>query len=439
MEPTVSIIVPVYNAERTIGRCVDSILAQQYADFELLLVDDGSRDTSGAICDAYAAQDARVRVIHQENAGVSAARNAALDQARGVYLQFLDSDDWITPDATSSLVRAAETHRCDLVVSDFYRVVGDRVSHKGDIDDDTLLSREEYATHMMENPADFYYGVLWNKLYRRSIVERHHLRMDPAISWCEDFMFNLEYIYHAETFYALQVPIYYYVKTKGSLANQNISISKTIKMKLTVFEYYHRFFKSVLDEEEYERSRLKVYRFLLDAAGDGVVPPAVLPGSWKLGNERIRIDPNMLNGSGILCDAFRDRKLLEYYLETAALKHDLPLADASLLFALRQTDSACSRRELAEFADLSRSSLSLALQRLSGKGLIKIEEFRAPELTEKRFNVSFTPEAAPILADLKIAEDDYTQTRFVGFSDQDLAQYQVLSEKIKQNIQDVLQ
>lgn len=169
------------------------------------------------------------------------------------------------------------------MISDFYRVVGDRVSHKGDIQEDTVLSREEYAAHMMERPADFYYGVLWNKLYRREIVERHHLRMNPEISWCEDFMFNLEYIRYAERFYALQVPIYYYVKTKGSLASQYLSIPKTIRMKLMVFEYYNRFFKTVLDEEEYERSRLKVYKFLVDAAGDGAVPPAILPGLPEAG------------------------------------------------------------------------------------------------------------------------------------------------------------
>ena len=93
MEPTVSIIVPVYNAQHTLQRCVDSILDQEYADFELLLVDDGSRDASGGLCDAYAARDRRVRVFHRENGGVSAARNLALEQARGTYLQFLDSDD----------------------------------------------------------------------------------------------------------------------------------------------------------------------------------------------------------------------------------------------------------------------------------------------------------------------------------------------------------
>lgn len=254
MQPTVSIIVPVYNAEKTLERCVDSILNQTYQDFELLLVDDGSPDGSGALCDAYARQDSRVRVFHQENAGVSAARNLALDHAAGEYLQFLDSDDWITPDATSSLVRAAREHQCDLVIADFYRVCEDRVSHKGDIDDPVVLTQEEYAAHMMENPADFYYGVLWNKLYRRDIVEAHHLRMDPEISWCEDFMFNLEYIRQARRFYALQVPIYYYVKTKGSLASQSLNIGKTVRMKLMVFEYYHQFFKTVLDEEEYEKA-----------------------------------------------------------------------------------------------------------------------------------------------------------------------------------------
>lgn len=431
MQPTVSIIVPVYNAENTIRRCIDSILEQEYTDFELLLVDDGSKDRSGAICDEYT--DPRVHVIHKENSGVSATRNLAMDQARGTYLQFLDSDDWITPDATLSLVRAAETNQCDLVVSDFYRVVGKRVSRKGDIDDDTILSREEYATHMMENPADFYYGVLWNKLYRRDIVEKYHLRMDPEISWCEDFMFNLEYIRHAETFYALQVPIYYYVKTKGSLATSNITISRTIKMKLMLFEYYQQFFKSVFDEEEYEKSLLKVYRFLLDAAGDGTVPPAVLPGSQKLGKERIRVGPNSLNGDGALCDAFRNRKLLDHYLETAALKNDISLFDARLLLTLSQADPACSRKDLSDFSNLSRSSLTIALQRLSGKGLLSIEEIG------KKRTLTFTPEAAPILADLEAAQKDYNNARLSGFSDGEIAQYRALSTKIRQNIQDILQ
>ena len=439
MSPTVSIIIPVYNAEKTIGRCIDSILNQEYNDFELLLVDDGSTDDSGTICDAYAERDGRIQVFHQANAGVSASRNLALDRARGDYLQFLDSDDWITTDATSSLVRAMEGGPCDMVVSDFYRVVGDRVSQKGDIEEDGIMTREEYAAHMMENPADFYYGVLWNKLYRRSIVEKHHLRMDPEISWCEDFMFNLEYIRYAEFFRAIQIPIYYYVKTKGSLASQSMSISKTVKMKLTVFEDYHKFFKTVLDEEEYEKCRLKVYRFLLDAAGDGSVPPAVLPNSRKLGDERMQVCPHVLDGEGVLYDAFRERKLLDRYLETAALKNDLTLSDARLLLALWELNFQPTRREAADFANLPGSTFSLSLQRLTARGLVKVTEIRQGKERSRRMDITFPEAAGPVLADLRIARQNYESARLEALQPGELAQYTRLAGKIQSHIRDTLQ
>ena len=136
MNPMVSIIVPVYNAEKTLRRCVDSILNQEYEDFELLLVDDGSSDASREICDGYAAADRRVAVIHKENSGVSDARNKGIDMAEGKYLQFVDSDDWIARDATKQFVRAAARDEADMVIADFYRTVGDRISHKGDIEEE---------------------------------------------------------------------------------------------------------------------------------------------------------------------------------------------------------------------------------------------------------------------------------------------------------------
>ena len=301
------------------------------------------------------------------------------------------------------------------------------------------MTREQFAAHMMENPADFYYGVLWNKLYRRSIVERWNLRMDPEISWCEDFMFNLEYIRHAETFCALQVPIYYYVKTKGSLATQSLTIPKTIKMKLTVFEYYNRFFKTVLDEEEYEKSRLKVYKFLLDAAGDGAVPPAILPGSQKLGNERMQVSPDILAGTGILCDAFRDRKLLERYLETAALKNDLSLPEAVALLYLRQCTPEVTRRDLADFAGLSRSALALALQKAVSQGFLRTEDLKDPESGEKQTRFLFTPAAGPVLEDLERARREYEAARLDTLTPEEQAAYQALSQKIQTHIQTVLQ
>ena len=462
MRPMVSIIVPIYNAEQYLRRCVDSILNQEYTDFELLLVNDGSTDASGDICEEYGDRDPRVIVIQKENTGVSDSRNRALDRARGKYLQFLDSDDWITPDATRLFVRAAEEYGCDMVISDFYRVVGERLSPKGDIEEEGVLTREEFAAHMMENPADFYYGVLWNKLYRRDIVEEHNLRMDTDISWCEDFMFNLEYIRYAKVFYALHAPIYYYVKRKGSLASQGINISKTVKMKLNVFEYYNNFYKHVLEEEDYEKNRLQVYRFFIDAAGDGTVPPSILPGSKKLGDERVFVNTEILQAEGPAGEDYRKRKLLEHYLEPVALKGDLKVMDVRLLLCLCEKHEWDSRRELADFAGITRTNLTSGLQRLTMKGFLKVEEVKEPkpskkdkttgknktktaEMTETkrkewggRITVTILPAADAVMKELEMAQRDYDAARFAGFTEEELIKYADLSEKIKENTKNIL-
>lgn len=462
MRPMVSIIVPIYNAEQYLRRCVDSILNQEYTDFELLLVNDGSTDASGDICEEYGDRDPRVIVIQKENTGVSDSRNRALDRARGKYLQFLDSDDWITQDATRLFVRAAEEYGCDMVISDFYRVVGERLSPKGDIEEEGVLTREEFAAHMMENPADFYYGVLWNKLYRRDIVEEHKLRMDTDISWCEDFMFNLEYICYAKVFYALHAPIYYYVKRKGSLASQGINISKTVKMKLNVFEYYNNFYKHVLEEEDYEKNRLQVYRFFIDAAGDGTVPPSILPGSKKLGDERVFVNTEILQAEGPAGEDYRKRKLLEHYLEPVALKGDLKVMDVRLLLCLCEKHEWDSRRELADFAGISRTNLTSGLQRLTVKGFLKVEEVKKPkpskkdkttgknkmktaEMTETkrkerggRIAATILPAADAVMKELEMAQRDYDAARFSGFTEEELIKYAELSEKIKENTKNIL-
>lgn len=439
MRPMVSIIVPIYNAEQYLRRCVDSILNQEYTDYELLLVNDGSTDASGDICEEYGDRDPRVIVIQKENTGVSDSRNRALERARGKYLQFLDSDDWITPDATRLFVRAAEEYGCDMVISDFYRVVGERLSPKGDIEEEGVLTREEFAAHMMENPADFYYGVLWNKLYRRDIVEEHKLRMDTDISWCEDFMFNLEYIRHARRFYALHTPIYYYVKTKGSLASQGMNLSKTIKMKLTVFTYYKDFYKNVLDEEEYEKNRLQVYRFLIDAAGDGMVAPTILPGSQKLGEERSSLYLEAVEGEGVLMDEYRSRKLFDRYLEPVASQFDLTFPEIRLLLYLSHLKQPVSRRELSDYTNMTRRSLSLHLQKLMAKGYIRIQESREKKTQDRRITVWMLPEAAQVEEALVNVQREYDETRYQSFSEDELLQYAYLTEKIKKNMQKVLQ
>lgn len=434
MKPMVSIIVPVYNAEKTISRCIESILQQEYTDFELLLIDDGSKDNSATICDNYAKNDARIRVVHKENSGVSTSRNLALDMAQGKYLQFLDADDWITPNATRTFVEAAEGSNADLVISDFYRVVEKRVSQKGSIDEEGLLSREEYASQMMENPADFYYGVLWNKFYRRDIISSHNLRMNENISWCEDFMFNLEYIRHAQNFYIVRLPLYYYVKTKGSLVSQGMSISKTVKMKLMVFEYYNSFYKDVLSDEDYEQKRLQVYRFLIDSADDGMVLPSLLPNTKKLGEERSKVDTKLVQDNGILMDFYRSRKLLDYYLEPIAIRNELDLNDIKVLWGLKYCNVANSYSDLADSIGMSRTIHYPILQKLAQKKLIKIESERNP----KQITISFSTDSNPILKDLELAEQNYKQILFADFTEEEIVQYKNLSEKMKCNVTKIL-
>lgn len=487
MEPKVSIIVPVYNAEKGLARCVDSILNQEFRDFELILMDDGSRDRSGEICDGYARADARVVVVHKENTGVSDTRNQAIARARGTFLQFVDSDDWLTADATKLMVRAAEETGCDLVIADFYRVVGEMVSRKGDIDADQVIGREAFVGFMMENPAD-YYGVLWNKLYRREIVEAHGIQMDAKISWCEDFLFNLEYVRYATTFYALRTPVYYYVKTKGSLVNQKISFARTVEMKLAMFECYNDFFKHVLDEEAYERKRLQVYHFLVDAAKDGFVFPATIPGTQKLGEERSQALQEVISEDGIIVERYRDRKLIERYLESVALKYDMTMAELSLLLyrkdagqALEGMDvgeaadgkdagKALSRKDLAELMHMSRGDLRMALQKLVARGMLEVVDLprkrnevtemaemtglfgkrvEAPDagedgLTKKKreprkIRLELLPAADAVLQDIAAAERDYEQAKFRGFTEDEIRQFTALERRVQENEKQVLQ
>ncbi len=373
MEPLVSIIVPVYNAEEYIRRCVDSILNQEYQNLEILLIDDGSTDQSAAILDEYQAQDARVRAIHRANAGVSASRNCGLDLARGEYIQFADSDDWLTPDSTKLLVRMARNESCDMVIGDFYRVNGKRLSQKGDIEADHVMDRIEFASYMIENPADFYYGVLWNKLFKNDIIAEHHIRMDTELNWCEDFLFNLEYIRYAERFFAIQVPIYYYVKRKGSLVDQSSTFSSTIRMKLNVFDYYNAFYRDVY-EENYDDVKQKVRMFLISSAKDNFVMPVSAPGSSnaKLGKERTKfLSPAIHETPGIMADLCRFRKLLEYHLGTAAKLKKLTLDETWLLALFQNRQCFASQKEIAELAGCSVQKINKALQGLKSKDMLE--------------------------------------------------------------------
>ncbi len=265
----VSIVIPVYNLAPYLKECLDTVVRQSYKELQVLLVNDGSTDSSLDLCRIYT-KDSRFRLIDKENTGVSDSRNRALDLAQGKYIQFIDGDDWLTEDATETLVHAAETTGADLVLSHFYRVSDGRKARRGHIKTEGVMTRRDFAEQMMKAPANYYYGVLWNKLYRRSILDAHHLRFDTQVNWCEDFLFNLEYIEYARLIATVPKPTYYYRKREGSLVNGSISLRRTVTTKKQTFAYYKDLYQKL---DLYEDQKAAVYSYFLSAATDGAVSP----------------------------------------------------------------------------------------------------------------------------------------------------------------------
>ena len=265
-EPLVTIVVPVYNVAPYLGQCLESIRAQTYPHFQCILVNDGSTDNSGAICRAAADRDSRFLLIERENAGVSQARNAALELAEGEYLQFADGDDYLAPEATATFVHTAQATGCDLAVSHFIRVAGQRQAQRGHIKTRGVMTRQEYAGHMVKAPANYYYGVLWNKFYRRSMVEASHLRFQRDVAWCEDFLFNLDYIACARLIATIPQPLYYYRKREDSLVNTQTTLRRVIQTKKETFAAYKELYRQL---DLYDEQKAKIYAYLLSSASDG--------------------------------------------------------------------------------------------------------------------------------------------------------------------------
>lgn len=166
MNQTISVIVPVYNVASYLPQCVESILSQDYRDLEVILIDDGSTDRSGEICDRYAAADSRVRVIHQKNGGGAAAKNAGLRIASGEYLSFVDSDDYLEPNVYGMMLETLLTHQADAVQFSFREVYRSRTAEQ-------LVAGEvlEGESYLLLFPKDFTCALLWNKLYRRALFD----------------------------------------------------------------------------------------------------------------------------------------------------------------------------------------------------------------------------------------------------------------------------
>lgn len=281
--PLVSIIVPVYNAQNNVARCLESICGQTYQELEIIVLNDGSTDDSLAICEQFRAKDPRIVVVDKENEGVSCTRNAGLVLAHGDYIQFVDSDDALDPDYTQNLVQAALQHSADLVIAPYWMVIPPNSTKTGyfletlqtslGIEPETpktevrkysflpegIYSREDYARSLMQQPASFYYGVLWNKLYRRNIIAENQLGFAPEIHWAEDLIFNMCYLEYAQVFVSISTAGYHYIQNPQSLCHTQIGLLDIVENKTQIFQLFKEVYTRL---GLYDEMAAKIYKYL---------------------------------------------------------------------------------------------------------------------------------------------------------------------------------
>lgn len=265
-EPKVSIIIPVYNVEKYINRCLDSLTCQTLKDIEIILVDDSSKDNSGKLCDIAAEKDSRIRVIHKENGGAGFARNAGLAEASGKYIGFVDPDDYVDAKMFEKLYSTAEEYGADLVMSSFISVDGNifgkegEISHQIFFDSDTVFSTQKelhelrlgIAGSKPDDKEDSKYGMsVWKNLFRRDVIEENGISfMSEREIFSEDALFMIDYIKHTKKAVGIKEAYYYYCRNEFSISK---SYKKDRPEKCFIFfgEVEKRL-KSDIPEEEYK-------------------------------------------------------------------------------------------------------------------------------------------------------------------------------------------
>lgn len=222
MNDLVSIIIPIYNVEKYLTRCINSVLKQSYSNLEIILVDDGSPDNCGMICDEFAQRDNRIRVIHKQNGGLSSARNAGLEICKGEYILFLDSDDWIKNNTVECALKHIHASKADILAFSCYVVNEKKVE-----DDYSIIhvnvncSEKNEAVYLLENfrdKWDKFLIVAWNKLYKRKVFR--NVRFIEGV-FHEDEYIITEILKNANSVFSIDVPLYYYYLSENSIMRSN--------------------------------------------------------------------------------------------------------------------------------------------------------------------------------------------------------------------------
>lgn len=226
--PKISVIVPVYKAEEYLHRCVDSILAQTFQDFEVLLIDDGSPDRSGEICDEYARKDRRVRVFHKENGGVSSARNMGLDHARGEYICFVDSDDWVELSYLDTIMR--KSGNADIMFFAFSWHYEDgcvKTMTYGNKYTEGVDEIEKCIFFLRENCTELnFFGYTWNKVFRSDVIRSNHIKFVEDLDTSEDEVFTLDFCLKVNNIKVIPDVLYHYRWRYNGLTHKYVPTEK---------------------------------------------------------------------------------------------------------------------------------------------------------------------------------------------------------------------
>lgn len=241
--PEVSIIVPIYNVEKYLKRCIESVLNQTFKDFELILVDDGSPDNCPSICDEYAQKDNRIKVIHKENGGVSSARNAGLNVAQGKYIMFIDGDDYYNFDSVDIMIKIISQNNEDIIAFNYVTVT----------ENDTVLWNRGYNEKIYRfDPENEWLDFItikvlsneigweiYNKIFKKDVIEKENIRFNEKYKIGEDLMFFLQYLINIKSFKTINYDGYFYLSRDGSAMKTNTEskINDFVNMN---FDLYNR-------------------------------------------------------------------------------------------------------------------------------------------------------------------------------------------------------
>ncbi len=258
MTDLISIIVPVYNVEKYLERCMNSLLNQTYDNIEIILVDDGSPDNCPKMCDEYALKDNRVKVIHKQNAGLGFARNSGLEIANGQYIVFVDSDDYVTTDMCEKLYNAAVKNNSDVVYGGIYYTDGQKINKESKVPTEQLWKEgkefllEMIATKPSEKNDTIIEVSVWKALFKKEIFDKYSIKFVSEREFIsEDVIFDIDYLQHATNIVIIPDAVYYYVNNPASLS-KTFRTDRFSKVKILYKEVRRKleplYAKNIIDE-----------------------------------------------------------------------------------------------------------------------------------------------------------------------------------------------